>query len=205
MKLSNKFTLVRVILAPIVLVLYFLPIWMGLSPATSKFSAVSLIVTVVLLIFGELTDYWDGYYARKRNEVSDFGKLFDPFADVMLHLTTITCCMYSVNPVVHYNYPVILMLLFWREFSQSFLRMVAAKKGIAIGARKGGKFKTVMYISSGFYALACELVIRLNLDHRIPFFPVLVWISTGLFVVCVLCSYISFIDYLKTFGKTLKD
>ena len=46
--------------------------------------------------------------------------------------------------------------LLYREFSQNFLRMVSAKQGVAIAARKGGKFKTVFYVASCFVALAVE-------------------------------------------------
>ena len=115
MKLSNKFTLVRVIFAPIFFLLYFIPIWTG------KFTFSSLLIALPCLIFAEFTDYLDGHYARKHNEVSDFGKLFDPFADVILHLTTFVCFMKSVNPEISYLPVVILLFIMLREFSQNFL------------------------------------------------------------------------------------
>lgn len=90
-----------------------------------------------------------------------------------------------------------------REFSQNFLRMVAASKGTAIGARKGGKFKTVMYIVTEFYAVFLELLVRL--DITVDCFPVLQIICFVLFIICVICSYASFIDYLKNFGSIFKD
>lgn len=197
MRLSNKFTFTRVIFAPIFFVLYFLPIWTG------KFATLSVCIIIPCLIFAEFTDYLDGHYARKHNEVSDFGKLFDPFADVILHLTTFVCFVKSYNPEISYTPLAILLFIMLREFSQNFLRMVAAKQGVAIAARKGGKFKTVMYIVSEFYALLLETLVRTN---NVPdFFPTLKIISVVLFVICVICSYASFIDYLVHFGKMLKD
>lgn len=197
MKLSNKFTLVRVIFAPVFFLLYFIPIWTG------KFTFLSLLIALPCLIFAEFTDYLDGHYARKHNEVSDFGKLFDPFADVILHLTTFVCFMKSANPEISYLPVVILLLIMLREFSQNFLRMVAAKKGVAIAARKGGKFKTVMYVVSEFYALLLEILVR---TENIPScWQTLKIISLILFIVCVICSYISFIDYLVHFGSILKS
>lgn len=154
MKLSNKFTLTRVLFAPIFFLLYFIPIWTG------KFAAISLIIAIPLLAFAEFTDYLDGHYARKHNEVSDFGKMFDPFADVILHLTSFICFVKSYNPELSYMPLAVLMLIFIREFSQNFLRMVSAKKGVAIAARKGGKFKTVMYVVAEFYAVFLELLDR---------------------------------------------
>lgn len=205
MKLSNKFTFVRILYAPIFVLLYFIPIWVkAISLEVAEVLApVSLFIAIPCLIFAEYTDYLDGHYARKHNEVSDFGKLFDPFADVILHLTTMICYMFSYGNQGGYMYPVIFMLIMIREFSQNFLRMVAAKQGVAIGARKGGKFKTVFYIISGFYALFLELLVRLNFVPGC--FGILKIVATVMFCFCVVFSYTSFIDYLKHFGKILKD
>ncbi len=197
MKLSNKFTLIRIIYAPVFLLLYFLPIWTG------KFAALSMIISIPLLIFAEFTDYLDGHYARKTNEVSDFGKMFDPFADVFLHLSTFVCYMFSFGDKGGYITPALFILLMWREFAQNFLRMVAAKQGTAIAARKGGKIKTVVYIASGFYALFLELLVRI--DCIPSCFNILKMISLGLFILCVILSYLSFIDYIKNFGKMFKE
>ncbi len=197
MKLSNKFTFTRILFAPVFFLLYFIPIWTG------KFAALSLIVAIPLLLFAEFTDYLDGHYARKHNVVSDFGKLFDPFADVVLHLTSFACLLYSFDSNISYTPIFIFVLIMLREFSQNFLRMVAASKGTAIAARKGGKFKTVMYIVCEFYAVFLELLVRLNVAPNC--FPTLQTISFVLFVICVICSYASFIDYLRNFGSIFKD
>lgn len=197
MKTSNKFTLTRIIFAPVFLILYFIPIWTG------KLAAISMFIAIPFLIFSEFTDYLDGHYARKHNEVSDFGKLFDPFADVILHLTTFSCFMFSYNPELSYMPCVIFILIMYREMSQNFLRMVAAKKGVAIAARKGGKAKTVMYVVSGFYALFLETLVRT--DFVPEFFGTLKIISLVLFIISLIFSYASFIDYLLHFGKILKE
>jgi len=196
MKLSNKFTLSRILLAPVFFILYFVPIWFG------KFNELSMIIAIPLLAFMEFTDYLDGHYARKHNEVSDFGKLFDPFADVMVHLSTFVCFLFSVTGK-GYMSPLILILILYREMSMTFIRMIATKKGIAIAARKGGKFKTVMYVVAGFYALFLETLVRFNV--QLECFDVLRIVCTCLFVICLICSYASFIDYLKHFGKVIKE
>ena len=198
MKTSNKFTLTRIIFAPIFFILYFIPVWTGL------FSKLSIIIAIPLLCFAEFTDYLDGHYARKHNEVSDFGKLFDPFADVILHMTTFACLMFSANPgMTGYTPRFIFILILYREMGQTFLRMVAAKQGIAIAARKGGKIKTVCYVVSGFYALFLETLVRLECIPEC--FGVLKIVSTCLFVVSLILSYASFTDYIIHFGKTLKQ
>ena len=158
-----------------------------------------------LLAVFELTDYWDGHYARKNNEVSDFGKIFDPFADVILNLTVFACAVSS-----GYMPMVIFILILYREFSQTFLRMAALKKGVAIAARKGGKLKTVFYIISGFFFLALESYRRFAFqsvsqasDEKIQ--STLLVITHVLFVISLILSWGSFIDYLKSFYKIAKD
>ena len=197
MKLSNKFTFTRIIFAPIFFLLYFIPIWTGCG------TKVSLLIAIPCLVFAEFTDYLDGHYARKHNEVSDFGKLFDPFADVVLHLTGFVCLMHSVNADVSYMPVYFFVLIMLREFSQNFLRMVAAKQGTAIAARKGGKLKTVVYIAAEFYGILLELLVRL--DFAPEYFGALKTGSYIFFALCVILSYASFIDYLIHFGKILKD
>lgn len=199
MRISNKFTLSRIILAPIIFIIYNIPNWFGLENG-SPAAIASVCIAIPVLAFAELTDYFDGHYARKLNDVSDFGKMFDPFADVFLHLSMFTCFVFSgYMPVVCY------VLILYREFSQNFLRMVAAKQGTAIAARKGGKIKTVFYVASCFVALIQEALIRTelasiwNLDMKL-----LLHIGQAFFVVCVILAYVSFIDYLKNFGSILK-
>lgn len=199
MRISNKFTLSRIILAPIIFIIYNIPVWFELENG-SPAAIASICIAIPLLAFAELTDYFDGHYARKLNDVSDFGKMFDPFADVFLHLSMFTCFVFSgYMPVVCY------VLILYREFSQNFLRMVAAKQGTAIAARKGGKIKTVFYVASCFAALIQEALVRTelasiwNLDMKL-----LLHIGQVFFVVCVILAYVSFIDYLKNFGSILK-
>ena len=197
MKLSNKFTFTRIIFAPIFFILYFFPVWTGCG------EKVSLLIAIPCLIFAEFTDYLDGHYARKHNEVSDFGKLFDPFADVVLHLTSFVCLMHSLKDGLSYMPVYFFVLIMLREFSQNFLRMVTAKQGTAIAARKGGKFKTVMYIVAEFYGIFLELLVRM--DAVPECFGILKGAAFGLFAICVILSYASFVDYLIHFGKILKD
>ncbi|MCR4734610.1 MAG: CDP-diacylglycerol--glycerol-3-phosphate 3-phosphatidyltransferase [Treponema sp.] len=198
MKLSNKFTLTRIIFAPLFLFIYFIPIWTG------KFEALSMYIAIPFLCFAEFTDFLDGHYARKHNEVSDFGKLFDPFADIILHMTTFLCFMSSISGK-GYMQPWIFALILYREMTMNFIRMVAAKKGTAIAARKGGKLKTVFYVISGFFALFLEAVTRINPTLIAEdTFAILRIVSLILFIICVLLSYVSFIDYIVHFGKILK-
>lgn len=187
---ADKFTTVRLAFAPIFLIIYMLPEWF---PASGFITGCILFP---LLCFAEFTDFLDGFYARKMNSVSDFGKLYDPFADVVLHLSSFFC-------YVHTGYMsfIVLLLLFYRETGMLFLRMVAAKKGVAVGARKGGKLKTVLYIATSFVCLAMETIARLGINIS-GFESISSIIIVVMSVLCVLASYVSFVDYLISF-KTI--
>jgi len=196
MQLATKFTFCRIISAPFFFVLYFLPDWLkGISflPALSTF------LIIPLLAFAEYTDYLDGKYARKLNQVSNFGKVFDPFADVFLNITVFFCLVLS-----GYMPAIILLLIIYREISMTFIRMAAMQEGVAIGASKGGKIKTVIYIISCFFALAIEGSLRIRLFDPAAM-PIRIGkiISLVLFIICLVLSYISFIDYLINFKNVL--
>lgn len=196
MKVSNKFTIVRIIFAPIFLLLFFLPEYINIP----LFTKITGWILFPLLAFAEFTDFLDGYTARKNNEVSDFGKLFDPFADVFLHITI----LFSFTIKGEFNF-VCLILIIYREFTMNFLRMVATKKGVAIAARSGGKFKTCLYIFTGFVMLFVVCAKRIG-------FPLSSEVGNGFKIaisilgwLCVFAAYFSFFDYLKKFGAILKD
>ena len=201
MKTSNKFTFARLIFAPFFFLIYNIPLWTG----DFLLAKISAFIMIPLLAIFELTDYFDGHYARKYGEVSDFGKIFDPFADVMLNLTVFICSMKSFDSALGGYMPmVIFVLILYREFSQSFLRTVATKHGIAIAARKSGKIKTVFYIISGFAMLGAESAIRLGLDIAFLYPAIKIFLIT-MFSLCLLLSYLSFADYIKNFSSVFKD
>ena len=189
MKIADIFTLIRIVLAPVFLIIYFIPEWFGFG------NVLSVWILLPLIIFAEFTDFLDGYFARKTNQVSDFGKLFDPFADVFLHLTVFFC--YTISGYIS---PFIMLLFAYREFGMLFVRLLAAQKGVAIGARKGGKFKTVLYVVAGFYSLFLESAKRLgfNLPEN------LVYIGYIFYIMGLVASYVSFIDYLVNFIPVIK-
>lgn len=189
MKIADIFTLIRIILAPVFLIIYFVPEWFGFG------TVLSVWLLLPLIIFAEFTDFLDGYFARKTNQVSDFGKLFDPFADVFLHLTVFFC--YTISGYIS---PFIMLLFAYREFGMLFVRLLAAQKGVAIGARKGGKFKTVLYVVAGFFSLFLECAKRLG--YSLP--ENLMYIGYIFYIMGLIASYVSFIDYLVNFIPVIK-
>jgi CDP-diacylglycerol--glycerol-3-phosphate 3-phosphatidyltransferase len=193
MKLANFFTAIRIFLAPLFYILFFLPKWVGFD------SALSVIILIPLFIFMEFTDFLDGYFARKQNTVSSFGKLFDPFADVFANMTVLFCFVLS-----GYLPAILFLLVLYREIGIQFVRTIASKKGVAIGARKGGKTKTVLYITAASFSLALESASRLGIDIG-TFAPIARNINLFLYIVAVIVSVLSFIDYIVHFSSLLRE
>lgn len=193
MKLANFFTAVRIALAPLFFVLFFLPALVGFGVAASVY------ILIPLFAFMEFTDFLDGYYARKYKEVSDFGKLFDPFADTLANLTVLFVFVLS-----GYLPAFLFLILLYRELGISFIRMLASRQGVAIGARKGGKTKTVLYIVAAGFSLAIESALRLGFDISAISAQARI-INLALYVLAVLVSLGSFIDYLVHFSSVLKN
>lgn len=193
MKLADFFTTIRIVLAPLFFILFFFPEWSGYGTRLSVF------ILIPLFIFMEFTDFLDGYYARKQKLVSDFGKLFDPFADVLANLTVLFCFV-----LAGYFSAVLFLVILYREMGIMFVRMLASRKGVAIGARKGGKLKTVLYITAAGFSLAIESAVRLGIDTGNLMQPALA-VNFALYVLAVVVSVVSFLDYLVHFSSLLRD
>jgi len=196
MNLANKLTTLRLVLAPVFFVIYLLP---SFFPSWFLHGS-GWTVPVLLFIFigSQITDLLDGIAARRRNETSDFGRLFDPFADTLMQLTCFLCF------VVDGFFPAILFLIIiYREFGILFIRNIMLKKGITMGARLGGKIKTVTYIVAGGAALLTICLQRLALfEFIIPYFKIG---ANIIFMISVAVSVISFIDYFIIYRKTAKS
>lgn len=191
MKLPNFYTSLRIALAPVFFLVYFLPRWTGFGLQASVF------ILIPLFIFMEFTDFLDGYYARRLGLVSDFGKLFDPFGDVLANLTVLFAFVLS-----GYLPTLLFLVILYREMGIMFVRMLASRKGVAIGARKGGKTKTVLYIVAAGFSLAIESGIRLSLLAP-SIISVLHWANIAVYGIAVIVSVLSFADYLVHFGSLL--
>ncbi|MDR0388116.1 MAG: CDP-diacylglycerol--glycerol-3-phosphate 3-phosphatidyltransferase [Treponema sp.] len=191
MTLADKITSTRLILAPVFFIVYFLPPLPG-----SRLLTVS--VLWALFIISEITDLIDGRIARRRGEVSDFGKLFDPFADVLVRISYFLCFVLDgILPAFF------LLLVLYREFGILFVRILMMKKGVALGARKGGKIKAVAYMAAGAVALLASCTERLELDKRV--YDALRLSAVVIFAGAVILAVVSFVDYIGVYRKTGRD
>jgi CDP-diacylglycerol--glycerol-3-phosphate 3-phosphatidyltransferase len=196
MTFANKLTLLRVILAPIFFIIYLLPNF--LPKLFIHGAAWTVPVLWFIFIASEITDYLDGLAARKYGEDSDFGKLFDPFADTLMQITCFLCFVIDgIMPVILY------LLVIYREFGILFIRNLMLKKGITLGARLGGKIKTVSYIIAAGAALLTISLQRLSIfKFLIPYFKIG---TITILTIAVVISIVSFIDYLLIYRKTEKN
>ena len=156
----------------------------------------------------ELSDLLDGRVARAKNEVSPFGKLFDPFADVVARITYfLAFASIGIMPLW------VLLIVLYREFGILFLRMLLGLKGIAMGARTGGKLKAGIYMVAGTLSLALYSARVLGGGPSAG--PIMLASSTGVlyafglltliaYVLAALATVLSFVDYLVQFKKLYK-
>jgi CDP-diacylglycerol--glycerol-3-phosphate 3-phosphatidyltransferase len=200
MTLANKITTLRIVLAPVFFIAYMVPFWASFFFAEegtliSDLSRWTIPVLWVLFVVSELTDLLDGMAARMRKEVSDFGKLYDPFADVLVQVTYFLCFVSTgIFPAA------LFLLVLYREIGILFIRNLMLRKGVAMGARMGGKIKTTTYILAGALALLAVSMQRLGLGE--PAFLLARRIATAVFLVSVLFSLLSFADYLSVYRKS---
>ena len=166
MTTASKITLVRVALIPVYMVLMYLS---GGVANGYMYGALAL------FIIASVTDFLDGYIARKYHQVSDFGKFLDPLADKLLTIAAMAMfCEWGSFPAWA------LMIVLTREFAVSGLRMVAGPKGKVIAAGKSGKFKT----ASTMVGL-CVLMV----------FPSVVAVQLTVMAIIVLTTVYSGVEY----------
>ena len=166
MTTASKITLVRVAFIPAFMVLMYLS-----SGAANGWMLASLAVFII----ASLTDFIDGYIARKYHQVSDFGKFLDPLADKLLVISAMAMfCEWGVMPAWA------LMIVLTREFAVTGLRLVAAPKGTVIAAGKSGKFKTA------------STMIGLCVMMAFPGIAWLSWIVIGIIVATTLYSGVEY-------------
>jgi len=188
MNVADALTASRLVMAPVFFSVYMWGDSMGRPPVAV------VAVLWALLALMELSDLFDGMAARATKTVSSFGKLFDPFADVFARLTYFVCFAFTgIMPLW------LFLVIMYREFCQLFLRQLLAEKGVAMGARKGGKTKAVFYMIAGVASLALWSVRSLGAFSDIH--DGLAVAVLVLYCVAAALSVGSFLDYLVQFRK----
>lgn len=139
--MPNLLTLSRIAVVPVLVILL-----VDSRPATS-------VAAAALFIVASITDYLDGYLARKHGIVTTLGKFLDPLADKLLVLSALImlagmpCVIHEASGVCDSRVPAwVVVLIVARELTVTALRSLAASEGVTIGAEELGKYKTIFQI-----------------------------------------------------------
>jgi len=168
MNLPNKITIFRVFMIPVFLVFLLIP---GMPYGR--------IISAVVFVIASLSDFLDGYIARKHHLVTNFGKFMDPLADKLL-VSSALICFVELKQLQAW----IVIIIIAREFIISGFRLVASDNGVVIAASWWGKLKTNVQ-------MIMSVMLIVNLNH--PFMNVLEQIAIYLALVL---TVISLIDYM---------
>lgn len=187
MNLPNKITIARIILSLIIIIILVLPDnLLGFVPKfwiNQKLEVESKYLVVgILFVIASLTDYLDGYIARRRNLVTDFGKMMDAIADKVLvnSVLIILAAKGFIHPIV----PVIIVL---RDSVVNSIKMIAASKGKVVAAIKSGKIKTACLMTG----------ISLTLFYNLPFELWNIRVADFLLFIATIMSLVSCFQYYQ--------
>lgn len=170
--LANRITLARVLMVPLIIILLHFP------------GKITCFLAMLLFIIASVTDWLDGYIARKSNLVTSFGKFLDPLADKLL-ICSVLIMLVDLGWIDAW----ICIVIIGREMLITGLRAVAADENIVIAADKYGKLKTVMQIIA-----LCPLLLHY------PWFGInLVPIGHFMLYIALILTVFSGFNYLKGF------
>ena len=165
MNTPNKLTIARMIIVPF-LVIFLLTGWGGEA---------NRYISLTLFVVASVTDWFDGYLARKNNLVTNFGKFMDPLADKLL-VCSAMICMIDLKRLPAW----FVIIIIAREFIISGFRLIAAENGIVIAADYWGKFKTASQM----------IMIILLILHFDGIFVILeqifIWLSLALTIISLI-------------------
>ena len=196
MTLANKITMSRVIMSVVIMVLLLFPFEVvGIDMPTYLFNGniqieLKYIIAGVIFVIASLTDFFDGYVARKYNMVTDFGKMVDAISDKLLTNTVliILACDGMVSPIIA-------VVIIARDIVVDSIKMIIGNKGKAVAAIKVAKYKT----ASLMFGLA------LTLFYNIPFELINFRVSEFLLALAAVLSVVSGVKYYMMAKDYLKE
>ncbi len=181
MNIAHCLTFLRILIIPFFPIVYLHPSWFGLSIYVMPY------VLLLILVVCEITDIVDGIWARKRGRVTDVGKVIDPMADTVTHISVFFTFTQGAVSV-----PLLLVfVLLYRELAISALRTLCALKGFALAARKSGKIKAIMQ------AIVCLFIVLLLIPYTLGYLSSekLQMLSIISIAIAAAYSVITLIDY----------
>lgn len=182
MNLPNKLTTIRLIFVPLFVVIYLVPYQtLGISIPTFDIlsTRLSLLDIILCLIFSiaAITDYFDGYLARKNNLVTTFGKFIDPIADKLIVNTALLLLASSQD--ISILVPIIMIS---RDTIVDAIRLVASQKNVVLAASFLGKAKTMTQMIAIVLLLLKNIgfaAIGIPMDHIMITIATFISIASG--------------------------
>ena len=193
MNLPNILTVIRVLLVPVIVLVFYFPYsYFNIELISYEFSGVSIsivnIIAVSIFIVASITDFLDGFIARKYNLITTFGKFMDPIADKLLVNTLfIVLAARGTVPAI----PVIVMI--WRDTIVDALRLIAAEKGKVVSAGFLGKLKTVLQMFALIFILINNLPFEL---YNLPISDFLLWSAMIISILSGIYYFVQLKDYV---------
>lgn len=181
MNLPNTLTLLRVLLIPVFI--YFLSSY---TPFNLPLGDRALIAAGIFFI-ASLTDWLDGYIARRTGQITKLGKLFDPIADKLLTSSALILLVGQGVPAW------IAIVIIGREFAVTGLRAAASSEGHIIPAYEGGKAKMV-FQTIAIIALLLDLGLKLSFIDIYMVGTVCLWVAMVLAIISGAQYFINFWD-----------
>lgn len=184
MSIANVITFFRLLLSPCFMLIYLFHNFLGIS------SSLLPPVLLIVLSISEFSDVIDGYIARKYNQISDFGKIFDPMTDSVSRITIFLT--FTQAPV---NLPLPFIFIFLaRESIITTLRTICALGGLALAARTSGKLKAIVQV------IACIAIVLLMMLESVGSISLAALQFYSFWITAVAAAYtiVSGLDYLYT-------
>lgn len=205
MNLPNKLSLLRIILIPVTM-LFMLPISIyGFEPEgwNAFINNHGMLIAGIVFIIASLTDFFDGQIARRCNLITDLGKFLDSLADKMLVIAVLIAFV-AIGRIS----PWLLAIIVLREFMVTGIRLVASKEGVVMAAKMIGKIKTTTQMIAIIYLMFEPTIMKITGDDYAASLDspcVVSVIGDVLFIVCVIMTIVSGMDYLIKNKGYLKD
>ena len=194
MNLPNKITTIRIFLTAFIVVILLFPFDSIGITSTKLFIGEAVVVDLkyliagVLFILASVTDFLDGYFARKYNLITDLGKMLDAIADKFLVNSVLI--ILSAQGLIH---PIIPVVIVTRDTFVDIIKMIVGSKQQVVAAIKSGKYKTAFLMVG----------IILTLFNNLPFELINIRVSDVLLIIATALSIYSAIQYYQINKKVI--
>ena len=195
MKLPNRISFSRIVIALFIVVILLFPFDSAGINTLKIFVNESIVVDIkyiivgVLFVVASLTDFFDGFVARKRNCCTDFGKMIDAIADKIL-IDSVLILLATIG----FIHPVIAVIVMIRDVAVDSIKRYAASRGVVIGSIRLAKVKTILFMVS----------ISMILFYNLPFELFNLKIADIILAVATIMSIVSGFEYYSFIKKKLK-